>query len=54
MAVIILVAVVTFGICYAGIYIGKKAGTALANKAGILGGSILIFIGFEIFITSWF
>ena len=34
--------------------IGKKAGTRLAGKAGIFGGSILIFIGLEIFITSWF
>lgn len=49
-----LIGVVTFGICYAGIYIGKKAGTRLAGKAGIIGGSILIFIGLEIFITSWF
>lgn len=49
-----LIGFVTFFICFAGIAIGKKAGTALANKAGILGGSILIFIGFEIFITSWF
>ncbi len=49
-----LIGVVTFFICYAGIAIGKKAGTALANKAGIFGGCILITIGLEIFITSWF
>ena len=49
-----LIGVVTFFICYAGLAIGKKAGTKLAGKAGILGGSILIFIGLEIFITSWF
>ena len=49
-----LIGVVTFFICFAGIAIGKKAGTKLANKAGILGGAILIFIGLEIFITSWF
>ncbi len=49
-----LIAAVTFVICFAGIGIGKKAGTKLAGKAGILGGSILIFIGLEIFITSWF
>jgi hypothetical protein len=29
-------------------------GIGLAGKARILGGAILIFIGFEIFITSWF
>ena len=50
----LLIGVVTFFICFAGIAIGKKAGTKLAGKAGILGGSILIFIGLEIFITSWF
>ena len=50
----LLIGAVTFFICFAGIYIGKKAGTKLAGKAGILGGCILIFIGLEIFITSWF
>lgn len=50
----LLIGVVTFFICFAGIMIGKKAGTKLAGKAGILGGAILIFIGLEIFITSWF
>ena len=50
----LLIGVVTFFICYAGILIGKKAGTKLAGKAGILGGAILIFIGLEIFITSFF
>lgn len=49
----LLIGVVTFFICYAGLAIGKKAGTKLAGKAGILGGAILIFIGLEIFITSW-
>ncbi len=49
-----LIGVVTYFICYAGIFIGKTAGTKLAGKAGILGGIILIAIGLEIFITSWF
>ena len=49
----LLIGIVTFFICFAGLAIGKKAGTKLANKAGILGGAILIFIGLEIFITSW-
>ena len=48
-----IIAAVTFVICTAGILIGKKAGTHLAGKAGILGGVILIFIGLEIFITSF-
>jgi len=41
----LLIGVVTFFICYAGLAIGKKAGTRLADKAGILGGVILIAIG---------
>ena len=49
----LLIGVVTFVICLAGLAIGKKAGTKLADKAGILGGVILIFIGLEIFITSF-
>jgi putative Mn2+ efflux pump MntP len=49
----LVIAVVTFGICLVGIEIGKKVGTKLAGKAGILGGAILIFIGLEIFITSF-
>lgn len=49
-----IIAVVTFLICLGGLYIGKKAGTKLAGKAGILGGSILILIGLEIVISSFF
>ena len=48
-----MIATVTFGICMAGIAIGKKAGTHLSGKAGMLGGVILILIGLEIFISSW-
>lgn len=49
-----IIAVVTFIICMGGLAIGKKAGTKLAGKASIFGGAILIFIGLEIFITSFF
>ena len=49
-----LIGAVTFLICFIGLAIGKRAGTALAGRAGILGGAILIFIGIEIFVTSWF
>ncbi len=48
------IALITFIICFCGIEIGKRAGTMLAGKAGILGGCILIFIGLEIFISSFF
>ena len=50
----LIIGCVTFFICMAGIAIGKKVGTKLSRQADILGGAILIFIGLEIFITSWF
>lgn len=50
----LIIAVVTFVICVAGVVIGKKFGTKLANKASILGGVILIAIGIEIFVTGVF
>lgn len=49
----LIIALVTFVICMAGLIIGRKAGTCLCGKAGVLGGAILIFIGLEIFITSF-
>lgn len=48
----LIIAIVTYGICLAGLIIGKKFGTKLSNKAGILGGAILIFIGIEIFVSN--
>lgn len=50
----LIISAVTFVICMAGVIIGKKFGTKLANKASILGGVILILIGLEIFITGIF
>ena len=50
----LIIAAVTFVICYMGLGIGKKVGTKLAGKASILGGVILIFIGVEIFISRMF
>ena len=51
-AAALIIAAVTFVICTVGLIIGRRAGTRLASKASIFGGSILIFIGIEIFITS--
>ena len=48
----LIIAVVTFGICMVGLYLGRRFGTKLTGKASILGGSILIIIGLEIFITG--
>lgn len=50
----LIIAVVTYIISTGGLLIGRKLGTKLSNKAGILGGCILIFIGLEIFITGVF
>lgn len=49
-----MIAAVTFVICFAGLAIGRKMGTRLAARAGIFGGVILILIGIEIFVTSFF
>ncbi|MCR5161418.1 MAG: manganese efflux pump MntP family protein, partial [Lachnospiraceae bacterium] len=46
----LLIGAVTLVICLAGLELGKKAGTKLSGKADILGGTILILIGLEIFI----
>ena len=48
----LVIAVVTFAICLGGLFLGKKFGTKLSNKASLLGGAILIFIGIEIFIKG--
>lgn len=45
----LIIGVVTFAISIAGLLIGRKFGTRLSDKAQILGGSILIVIGLEIF-----
>ena len=54
LAASLIIAVVTFFICMAGLRIGKKFGTQLSGKANILGGIILICIGLEIFISGVF
>ena len=50
----LIIAAVTFGICTAGLLIGKRFGMRLAGRASILGGIILIAIGIEIFVTGVF
>ena len=44
------IGVITFAISGIGIYIGRKLGGALKNKAEIVGGIILIAIGIKIFL----
>jgi len=53
LAASLIIALVTFGICIGGAFIGKKVGAHLSGKASILGGSILIAIGLEILIKSF-
>lgn len=48
----VIIGIVTFAICIAGLLIGRKFGTKLAGKATVLGGIILIAIGLEIFIKG--
>ncbi|MBO4775309.1 MAG: manganese efflux pump [Lachnospiraceae bacterium] len=49
-----IIGIMTFAISLLGFLIGKKIGSKLTNKAQIVGGVILIAIGLEIFITSFF
>lgn len=48
----LIIGAVTFGICAAGLYFGRKIGSRISGKATIVGGVILILIGLEIFITG--
>ena len=48
----LIIAVITFFLCFAGVSIGRRVGTILAGKAEIIGGVILIAIGIEIFIKG--
>ena len=48
----LIIGIVTFGLCTAGIRLGGKIGTKLSGKATVIGGIILILIGIEIFVTG--
>ena len=48
----LLIMAVTFVICSLGVFLGKIGGSHFSNKATILGGAILLFIGVEIFVTG--
>ena len=51
---VLIIGILTFFICFAGLSLGKKFGTVFSNKATIIGGIILIIIGLEIFVTGVF
>lgn len=50
----LIIGIVTFFICTCGLWLGKKAGEKLKNKATIFGGIVLILIGIEIFLKDLF
>ena len=47
----VIIGITTFGFSWAGVYVGKKSGTWLENKAELLGGIILILIGLKILLV---
>ena len=49
-----IIGLVTFALCIAAVLVGRKIGAKLQNKAAVLGGIILIAIGLEILIKSFF
>ena len=49
----LIIAAVTFVICLSGLKLGRAFGTKLERYAGLIGGTILIVIGLEIFIKSF-
>lgn len=51
---VLIISAVTLGVCFAGLALGKLFGSRLAGKASIFGGAILVFIGLEILVTSFF
>lgn len=48
----LIIGVITFFICLAGLHLGRKIGVRISSKASILGGVILIAIGIEIMLSS--
>ena len=47
----LIIAAITFGICIAGLLLGRTLGTKIGHWAEVFGGCILIAIGIEIFVT---
>lgn len=49
----IVIGIITFILSVVSVYIGKKFGLVLKKKSEIIGGSILVIIGLEIFFTNF-
>lgn len=50
----LLIGLITFILCMAGVYIGKKFGSLLGLRAKLIGGLVLLTIGLKIFIENQF
>ncbi|MBN1901893.1 manganese efflux pump [Candidatus Sumerlaeota bacterium] len=48
----VIIGIVTFSLCYSGIYLGNRFGHLFENKMEIIGGIVLILIGVEILIKG--
>ena len=48
----LVIGTVTFGICAAGVHLGRKLGARVERWAPVIGGAILVLIGIEIFISG--
>lgn len=51
---VLLIGLITFAVCLAGVYIGKKFGALCSFRAETFGGGVLIGIGVKIFIDHVF
>lgn len=49
-----IIGIMTFAICLSGVFIGSRFGNLLGNKAEIVGGLVLIFIGIKILVEHLF
>lgn len=48
----LIIGVVTFGICMAGLLLGRRIGAKLSGRASVFGGVVLVLIGIEILATG--
>ncbi len=51
---VVMIGVITFAISFSGVYLGRRFGELLSDKAEIVGGIVLIVIGVKIFIEHMF
>ncbi len=49
---VLIVAIITFALCFGAVRLGEKIGTRLNNKAEIIGGIVLVIIGVRLLVTG--